>query len=81
MISISTVLVMMGQGVVAPILPKFPQDFGVSTAMFGLIVDRSSFAWAISTNGILFIASVIFFGLVANDWRPPRHPPATIEAR
>jgi MFS family permease len=36
MISISTVLVIAGQGIVAPILPKFAQDFGASTAMVGL---------------------------------------------
>ena len=36
MIALSTVLVMAGQGVVAPILPVFAQDFGVSTAMVGL---------------------------------------------
>jgi MFS family permease len=36
MIALSTVLVMVGQGVIAPILPVFAQDFGVSTAMVGL---------------------------------------------
>lgn len=36
MISISTVLVMAGQGVVSPILPEFARSFGVSTAVIGL---------------------------------------------
>ncbi len=44
MISISTVLVMAGQGVVAPILPSFAQSFGVSTFMIGLTL--TSFALA-----------------------------------
>ena len=36
MICGSTVLVMAGQGVVAPVLPLFARDFGVSTAAIGL---------------------------------------------
>jgi len=44
MISISTVLVMAGQGVVAPILPAFAQSFGVSTFVIGLTL--TSFALA-----------------------------------
>jgi DHA1 family multidrug resistance protein-like MFS transporter len=44
MISISTVLVMAGQGVIAPILPLFAKDFGVGAAMVGLTL--SSFALA-----------------------------------
>ncbi|MBM3139246.1 MAG: MFS transporter, partial [Chloroflexi bacterium] len=44
MISISTVLVMAGQGVIAPILPLFARDFGVGTAAIGLTL--STFALA-----------------------------------
>jgi DHA1 family multidrug resistance protein-like MFS transporter len=53
-------------------------DFGllIGAPLLGLIADHSSFGWALSTNGLLLIASVIFFGLVANAWRPPSHVPA-----
>jgi MFS family permease len=44
MISISTVLMMAGQGVVAPILPAFAQSFGGSTFVIGLTL--TSFALA-----------------------------------
>jgi len=44
MISISTVLVMAGQGVVGPVLPVFADQFGVGTAMIGLTL--STFALA-----------------------------------
>ncbi|MEX1022202.1 MAG: MFS transporter [Dehalococcoidia bacterium] len=44
MISISTVLVMAGQGVIAPVLPLFAEDLGVGAAMIGLTL--SSFALA-----------------------------------
>jgi DHA1 family multidrug resistance protein-like MFS transporter len=44
MISISTVLVMAGQGIVAPILPAFAKSFGVSTFVVGLTL--TSFALA-----------------------------------
>ncbi|MPZ98179.1 MAG: MFS transporter [Dehalococcoidia bacterium] len=44
MISISTVLVMAGQGVVGPVLPLFADQFGVSTAVIGLTL--STFALA-----------------------------------
>ena len=58
-------------------------DFGllIGAPLLGLIADHSSFGWALSTNGLLMIASVIFFGLVANAWRPPRHAPTAIDAR
>ncbi len=35
-ISLSTVLVMAGQGVIAPVLPLFAREFGVGTAVIGL---------------------------------------------
>ncbi len=35
-ISLSTVLVMAGQGVIAPVLPLFAKEFGVGTAVIGL---------------------------------------------
>ncbi|HJM75721.1 MAG TPA: MFS transporter [Dehalococcoidia bacterium] len=44
MISISTVLVMAGQGVISPILPLFAQEFGVGAAAIGLTL--STFALA-----------------------------------
>lgn len=44
MISVSTVLVMAGQGVISPILPLFAKEFGVGTAVIGLTL--SSFALA-----------------------------------
>lgn len=44
MISIATVLVMAGQGVIAPVLPLFAQKFGVGSAAIGLTL--SSFALA-----------------------------------
>ena len=44
MISVSTVLVMAGQGVVSPVLPLFAKEFGVSTATIGLTL--SAFALA-----------------------------------
>ncbi|MDA0351187.1 MAG: MFS transporter [Chloroflexi bacterium] len=44
MITISTVLVMAGQGVVSPILPAFAKSFGVSTFVIGLTL--TSFALA-----------------------------------
>ena len=44
MISISTVLVMAGQGVISPILPLFATEFGVGAAAIGLTL--SSFALA-----------------------------------
>ena len=44
MISISTVLVMAGQGVISPILPLFAKEFGVGAAAVGLTL--SSFALA-----------------------------------
>ena len=44
MISVSTVLVMAGQGVVSPVLPLFAKEFDVSTATIGLTL--SSFALA-----------------------------------
>ena len=58
-------------------------DFGllIGAPLLGLIADHSSFAWALSTNGLLLIASVALFGLVANAWRPPSHAPTTLEAR
>ena len=37
-ICISTVLVMAGQGVISPILPKYAKSFGVSTTMIGATV-------------------------------------------
>ena len=39
MISISTVLVMAGQGVISPILPLFAAEFGVSIAAIGLTLS------------------------------------------
>ncbi len=39
MISISTVLVMAGQGVIAPVLPLFADEFGVSIAAIGLTLS------------------------------------------
>ena len=39
MISVSTVLVMAGQGVIAPVLPLFAKSFGVSTATIGLTLS------------------------------------------
>lgn len=39
MISVSTVLVMAGQGVVAPVLPLFARDFGVGAATIGLTLS------------------------------------------
>jgi MFS family permease len=44
MISIATVLVMAGQGVISPILPLFAEKFGVGTAAVGLTL--STFALA-----------------------------------
>lgn len=44
MISISTVLVMAGQGVIAPVLPLFAEQLGVSAAVIGLTL--STFALA-----------------------------------
>jgi len=44
MISISTVLVMAGQGVISPVLPLFAEELGVGAAMIGLTL--SSFALA-----------------------------------
>ncbi|MEX2032187.1 MAG: MFS transporter, partial [Dehalococcoidia bacterium] len=44
MISISTVLVMAGQGVISPVLPLFAEELGVGAAMIGLTF--SSFALA-----------------------------------
>jgi MFS transporter, DHA1 family, multidrug resistance protein len=43
-IAISTVLVMAGQGVIAPVLPLFAREFGVGTAVIGLTL--STFALA-----------------------------------
>ena len=39
MISISTVLVMAGQGVISPVLPLFAEEFGVSIAAIGLTLS------------------------------------------
>lgn len=39
MISISTVLVMAGQGVIAPVLPLFAEEFGVGAAAIGLTLS------------------------------------------
>ncbi|GMU40963.1 MAG: MFS transporter [Chloroflexota bacterium] len=39
MISISTVLVMAGQGVIAPVLPLFADEFGVGAAAIGLTLS------------------------------------------
>ena len=39
MISISTVLVMAGQGVISPVLPLFAKNFGVGAAMIGLTLS------------------------------------------
>lgn len=39
MISISTVLVMAGQGVISPVLPLFAEDLGVGAAMIGLTLS------------------------------------------
>ncbi len=39
MISISTVLVMAGQGVIAPVLPLFAEDLGVGAAVIGLTLS------------------------------------------
>ena len=44
MISGSTILVMAGQGVVAPILPLYAREFGVNTAMVGLTLSVFGFA-------------------------------------
>lgn len=44
MISIATVLVMAGQGVISPVLPLFAKEFGVGSAAIGLTL--SSFALA-----------------------------------
>jgi hypothetical protein len=43
-------------------------DFGllIGALWLGLIADHSSFGWALSTNGLMMIASVIFFGRIAN---------------
>ena len=43
-ICISTVLVMAGQGVIAPVLPLFADSFGVSTAMVGATVTAFGLA-------------------------------------
>jgi MFS transporter, DHA1 family, multidrug resistance protein len=43
-IALSTVLVMAGQGVIAPVLPLFAKEFGVGTAVIGLTL--STFALA-----------------------------------
>jgi MFS family permease len=39
MISISTVLVMAGQGVISPVLPLFAEEFGVGAAVIGLTLS------------------------------------------
>lgn len=43
-ICISTVLVMAGQGVISPILPKYAKSFGVSTTMIGATVTAFGLA-------------------------------------
>jgi MFS family permease len=58
-LSVSTTLVMLGQGIVGPILPLFARSFGVSTAAIGLTL--SAFALArMLTN--------VPSGLVADRW-------------
>lgn len=44
MISISTVLVMAGQGVIVPVLPLFARELGVSTSAVGLTLSAFGFA-------------------------------------
>lgn len=43
-ISISTVLVMAGQGVISPVLPLFAKDFGVGAATIGLTLSMFALA-------------------------------------
>lgn len=58
-VSVSTTLVMLGQGITGPILPLFARSFGVSTAAIGLTL--SAFALArMLTN--------VPSGLVADRW-------------
>ena len=58
-VSVSTTLVMLGQGIAGPILPLFARSFGVSTAAIGLTL--SAFALArMLTN--------VPSGLVADRW-------------
>lgn len=58
-ISVSTVIVMAGQGVVAPILPLFAESFGVSAAVIGL---------SLSVFGAARLLLNVPLGIVADRW-------------
>jgi MFS transporter, DHA1 family, multidrug resistance protein len=56
MIGISTVLVMAGQGVVAPVLPLYAESFGVTAAMIGLTISVFALARLILNVPMGFVA-------------------------
>lgn len=58
-ISVSTVIVMAGQGLVAPILPLFAESFGVSAAVIGL---------SLSVFGAARLLLNVPLGIVADRW-------------
>jgi len=57
-ISISTVLVMAGQGIVSPVLPLYADSFNVSTAMVGATITVFGFARLITNVPAGIIADV-----------------------